>query len=94
MMKEYIEREVLLELYNNTDGLNIDNFHVPIKVVRQNIIDQPTADVKEVIHAKWVWKDFNYDGFKTLCCSECLCAEGARENANHCSECGATMDLE
>ena len=52
-MKEYIEREMLLELYDNTDELNIDNFHVPIEVVRQNILDQPAADVREVIHAKW-----------------------------------------
>lgn len=93
-MKEYIEKEALLGLYNNTDGLNIDNFHVPIEVIRQNIIDQPAADVKEIVHGKWIWKDFEYNGFYTLCCSECFNTEGARENAKYCSECGAEMGLE
>lgn len=49
-------------------------------------------EYKEVIHAKWIWKDFNYDDSYTLCCSECFETEGARENANFCPNCGATMD--
>ena len=49
------------------------------------------SDVVEVIHGKWVWKDFNGDGFETLCCSECLNTEGARFTAQYCVECGAKM---
>ena len=84
--KEYIEREDLLE--------NIHKFapehNTPL--IQLLIIKQPTADVAEVIHGKWVWKDFNGDGYQTLCCSECLGTEGARFTAQYCVECGAKMD--
>ena len=35
----------LMELYENSSELNIDNFHVPIPVVRQNIIDMSVEAV-------------------------------------------------
>ena len=91
-MKEYIEREMLLELYDNTDELNIDNFHVPIEVVRQNILDQPAADVKEVVHAEWLGKPLG--GFATVRCSNCK--NVFSENSGrwrYCPSCGAKMDL-
>lgn len=50
-------------------------------------------DKECVHHAKWIWKDFG-DLHFTLCCSECLETEGARENANYCPNCGAIMDAE
>ena len=95
-MKEYIERD---NFYNIEPLLMTDI--VQENPVAKNILEQvlfdikevPAADVKEVVHAKWIWKDFNYDGFHTLCCSECFGTEGARESANYCSECGARMDL-
>ena len=37
-----IDGDALLELYDNTEVCNIDNYSVPISVVRQNIIDAPT----------------------------------------------------
>lgn len=92
-MKEYIERD---SFYNIESLLMTDI--VQENPVAKNILEQvlfdikevPAADVKEVVHAKWIWKDFNYDrfhGFYTLCCSECFGTEGARENANYCPEC-------
>ena len=68
-MKEYIEREALLELYANEDDINIDNFHVPIQVIRQNILDQPTADVQETFYAMWVRKENHM--FYWYECSHC-----------------------
>lgn len=101
-MKEYIEREMLLELYDNTDELNIDNFHVPIEVVRQNILDQPAVDVKEVVHAKWEniepYTAINGQYLKAQVCSNCdaLFVSGGNEPYNsypYCCVCGAKMDL-
>ena len=101
-MKEYIEREMLLELYDNTDELNIDNFHVPIEVVRQNILDQPAADVREVVHAKWEniepYTAINGQYLKAQVCSNCdaLFVSGGNEPYNsypYCCVCGAKMDL-
>lgn len=58
--------------------------------------DKGYADGKcdAVKHGRWVWKDFHGDGSLTLCCSECLGTDWARETAKYCSECGAKMDLE
>lgn len=93
-MKEYIERETLLELYANTENYNIDNYHVPIQVIRQNIIDMPAADVKEVIHAKWINRIGSY---LTPKCSNCGWSEPYSEDSclgvlNYCPNCGAKMD--
>lgn len=58
------------------------------------VLATPAADVEVVKHGRWVWKDFHGDGSLTLCCSECLGTDGARETAKYCSECGTKMDLE
>lgn len=52
-MKEYIEREALLELYQ-IDGPENETGHVPLPVIRQNIMDLPAADVAEVRHGRWL----------------------------------------
>lgn len=44
-MAEYIEREDLLELYRMDDPVLNENGHVPLPVIRQNIMDIPAADV-------------------------------------------------
>ena len=102
-MKQYIERNALLEELRNDlkDDINIYHSHTA-KEIRdekyefaiERIEEIPVADVRENIHAKWIWKDFEQDGFCVLCCSKCYGTEGARENAKFCSECGAIMDLE
>lgn len=50
-MKEYIEREALLELYQ-IDGPENETGHVPLPVIRQNIMDIPAADVAEVVRCR------------------------------------------
>lgn len=44
-MGAYINRDELLELYANTDELDISNYDVKIAVLRQNILDMPTIDI-------------------------------------------------
>ena len=44
-----IDADKLMKLYENTQELNIDNFYVPIPVVRQNIIDMPTINNDNII---------------------------------------------
>lgn len=52
-MAEYIEREELLELYRMDDPVLNENGHVPLPVIRQNIMDIPAADVAPVRHGRW-----------------------------------------
>ena len=52
-MDEYIEREDLLELYRMDNPVLNENGHVPLPVIRQNIMDIPAADVAPVRHGRW-----------------------------------------
>ena len=52
-MDEYIKREDLLELYRIDDHVLNENGHVPLPVIRQNIMDIPAADVAPVRHGRW-----------------------------------------
>lgn len=62
-MAEYIEREAVLELYQIDDPVLNETGHVPLPVIRQNILDMPAADVvpkaendalKQLIKGEWV----------------------------------------
>ena len=74
-MAEYIEREDLLELYRMDDPVLNENGHVPLSVIRQNIIDIPAADVAPVRHGRWILEAHdervNYRWNVTAECSEC-----------------------
>ena len=96
-MAEYIEREDLLELYRMDDPVLNKNGHVPLPVIRQNIMDIPAADVAPVRHGRWVQvichEEFE-DGFVDRvkeCCSVCH-APNWRRTTNYCPNCGAKMD--
>lgn len=52
-MAEYIKREDLLELYRMDDPVLNENGHVPLSVIRQNIMDIPAADAVPVRHGRW-----------------------------------------
>ena len=74
-MAEYIEKEDLLELYRMDDPVLNENGHVPLPVIRQNIMDIPAADVAPVVHGRWILEAHdervNYRWNVTAECSEC-----------------------
>ena len=43
-----IDANEQLDLYKNTDEIDLDNFSVPIPIVRQNIIDARTLDYEPI----------------------------------------------
>lgn len=99
--KEYIEREAALNAIKN----EIDNYQpnpdpysiTPYEFVRRGlniaysiIKNQPTADVQEVRHGKWIEYD---NGVQT--CSECGEEHEWQDyRASYCEDCGAKMDKE
>lgn len=99
--KEYIEREAALNAIKN----EIDNYQpnpdpysiTPYEFVRRGlniaysiIKNQPTADVQEVKHGKWIEDD---NGVQT--CSECGEEHEWQDyRASYCEDCGAKMDKE
>ena len=87
-MAEYIEREDLLELYRMDDPVLNENGHVPLLVIRQNIMDIPAADVAPVRHGRWI---ASHDEF--CACSICKYPVYVCWNqTNYCPNCGAKMD--
>ena len=87
-MKEYIEREALLELYQ-IDGPENETGHVPLPVIRQNIMDIPAADVAEVRHGRW---EEVRDAYGNLEGWLCECGREVKSKDNYCPHCGALMD--
>ena len=71
-MKEYIERAALLELYQ-IDAPENETGHVPLPVIRQNIMDMPAIDAVHVVrcaqckHARESEDAFDWDGKTPLC---------------------------
>lgn len=93
-MDEYIKREDLLELYRMDDPILNENGHVPLPVIRQNIIDIPAADVAPVRHGRWI------DKGEYAVCTECGGRSGTQYDGvepiplmtQFCPNCGAKMD--
>lgn len=52
-MGAYINRDELMELYANTDELDISDYDVKVAVVRQNILDMPTIDLVRCEECEW-----------------------------------------
>ena len=100
-MAEYIERKYLLELYRMDDPILNENGHVPLPVIRQNIIDIPAADVAPVRHGRWIdkslIKSFKHTNIPVVECSACgidFCdiINNHYFMYKYCPNCGAKMD--
>lgn len=96
-MKEYIELDEAVKELCGVIAPTPSESHIIDKCI-DKLDNMPTADVVEVVHAKWEWFDAwegddTLDDWKMLRCSNCFESEGARENAKFCSNCGAIMDL-
>lgn len=111
-MSEYIEREAALNAIK--DG--IDNYYrpnpnsysiTPYEFVRRGlniaysiIKNQPTADVQEVRHGKWIpiknrfFSSTDGRGGNVVKCSVCGEPSSCRLSTPYCSICGAKMDEE
>ena len=92
-MDEYIKREDLLELYRMDNPVLNKNGHVPLPVIRQNIMDIPSADVTPMVHGQW---ETSSDRPDSLICSVCKCGFDMWKHDPHnfCPNCGAKMDGE
>lgn len=90
-MAEYIERKDLLELYRMDDPVLNENGHVPLTVIRQNIMDIPAADVAQVRHGKWEIV-VGSNGKEYMVCTCCRVSQDLTGVFTYCPNCGAKMD--
>lgn len=100
MAKEYIEREAALsdlkeELeYDTPMYTEEQNRYIKsgLRIAIKDIKYLPTADVVEIRHGKWIWKELYDEIGYILVCSACEESEGACERFDYCPNCGARMD--
>lgn len=104
IMKEYIEREAVIEkcnkLLNNADSCPEQHILDGVKLVRDLIlIDEetrvPAADVEPVRHGRWLDTDtFDFHCVHIYQCSNCLkeVADDYIDNHKFCLHCGTKMD--
>lgn len=90
-MAEYIKREDLLELYRIDDPVLNENGHVPLTVIRQNIMDIPAADVAPVMHGRWEIV-VGSNGKEYMVCTCCRVSQDLTGVFSYCPNCGAKMD--
>ena len=90
-MAEYIEREDLLELYRMDDPVLNENGHVPLSVIRQNIMDIPSADVAPVRHGEWEIV-VGSNGKEYMVCTCCRVSQDLTGVFTYCPNCGCRMD--
>lgn len=102
MIKEYIEREIVIEkcnkLLDNADSCPEPHILGGVRLVRDLILTNeetrvPAADVEPVKHGKWT--GFPNNNVWSIKCSEChrLLPFGTLpEEMEYCSHCGARMD--
>ena len=90
-MPRHIDAELLKAEFT---GDFIDTAYSP-EFIKAIIDGQPTADVQEVRHGRWISISSELGGYKwAYYCSECDWVDGYPFNDRHkyCPHCGAKMD--
>lgn len=96
VMAEYIEREALIEKISEIkpSGAFTEALKELVLII---ISEQPTADVQEVRHGKWLYEDSDI-GWTDYKCSDCgnIISTVAQDEDlySYCPNCGAKMDKE
>lgn len=94
-MSNYIDRNILLEELNETQ-IEGDEYYKGLGRAKQIVCNQPTADVEEVEHAKWIYKGHHEmmgHAFQCSVCERWMFAnslENVTEEYPYC-HCGAKM---
>ena len=87
--------EEFMEQYKITDTEQVYTNRaelIPIFRMKQWFEHQPSADVVQVVHGRWI----KYTGMGKMqwMCSECSAEEKNPKVANYCYHCGAKMDAQ
>lgn len=99
-MEEYISRQAAIDAIENTDcELSSDSWDELTDAIMSLPSEQPTADVVEVKHGRWI--EYNYPGAECVYCSNCKeeyypddLLLGGNDYPNFCPNCGADMRKE
>ncbi len=95
-MSNYIDRNILLEELNEIQ-IEGDEYYKGLGRAKQIVYDQPTVDVEEVRHGKWIYRGHNGKMEHVFECSVCErwmftdFPKYVAEEYPYC-HCGARMD--
>ena len=95
--KEYIEKSKLISDIECIDICNCTDIDDIFIEVERTIDEQPTADVKEVRHGKWLYEDSDvgWTDYKCSACGNIISTVAQDEDLySYCPYCGAKMDKE
>lgn len=59
----------------------------------QSIEHTPSADVQEVVHAKWLYRHNWHGDIEESYCSKCIGIVPGESHTRYCPHCGARMDV-
>lgn len=97
-MKKYIEYEKAVEVLCDAIAPTQSESYIVSKCI-DKLDNMPAADVREVVHAKWIRKEYNSDyPYYRMECSNCGGRMPRDQMAgeyysDYCQSCGAKMDL-
>ena len=92
-MSRYIDADKLVEYQEHAwdwDTVNGIETAIALRQVISDIRHEPTADVGEVKHGRWI-DQVGEDEIPTQKCSVCGYLEYVYDRPNYCSNCGADM---
>ena len=88
-MKTYLDMDEVLRHCRRYIGQEYDEPYLVSAVPEEVIRSLPPADVVEVRHGRWIFDDFDGDGWDYQC-SEC--GGYSKGSYDYCYHCGAKMD--
>lgn len=96
-MAEYIDREYVLYVIAHFGGMLTWGKEETLSEITQKIKNEPAADIKEVVHGRWILER-EPDG-KPYCFHCSVCDDdfhhiGIMTAYDYCPNCGAKMDGE
>lgn len=89
-MSKYINANALLQELNEAQ-IEGDEYYKGLGKAKCIVCDQPTVDVEEVKHGKWLIYKF---GLEVVKCSICGAVYEGGDSFRFCPKCGTKMDLE
>lgn len=101
-MTEYLEKAALVRILRAKAEMGrLSEYSVCFDNVAKMIELLPAADVEEVKHGKWMWKQLDNFRKYEVTCSNCgwigfenYDSYNDPSDFNYCPNCGAKMDLE
>lgn len=87
-MDDYISREAALKVAATVKVPGLPQWNSAVGYTMEKLNSIPVADVRPVKRGKWIFDDFDGDGYDYQCL---CCSRYTKKPSNYCPNCGADM---